>query len=68
MDEPKNPIASIPLYPYHINSMTKNTELINITCRLGHEILYSLIEELSTEIAYQKLETVEEGSVCLPEE
>ena len=56
------------LYPYHIKSLTNNTELINITCRLGHGIIYSLLEELSTEIAYQRLEAVEEGSLCLPED
>ena len=50
------------LYPYHIKSLTNNTELINITGRLGHGISYSLLEELSTEIAYQRLEAVEEGS------
>ena len=56
------------LYPYHIKSLTNNTELINITCRLGHGISYFLLEELSTEITYQRLEAVEEGSVCLPED
>ena len=56
------------LYPYHIKSLTNNTELINIACRLGHGIFYSLLEELSREIAYQRLEAVEEGSVCLPED
>ena len=50
------------LYPYHIKSLTNNTELMNITGRLGHGISYSLLEELSTEIAYQRLEAVEEGS------
>ena len=56
------------LYPYHIKPLTNNTELINITCRLGHGISYFLLEELSTETAYQRLEAVEEGSVCLPED
>ena len=55
------------LYPDHIKSLTNNTELINITCRLGHEICYSLLEELSTKI-YQRLEAVEERSGCLPED
>ena len=55
------------LYPDHIKSLTNNTELINITCRLGHEISYSLLEELSTKI-YQRLEAVEERSGCLPED
>ena len=36
------------LYPY-IKSLTNNTELINITCRLRQEGSYSLLEELSTE-------------------
>ena len=39
------------LYPCHIKSLTNNTELINITCRLGYGILCSLIEALPTEIA-----------------
>ena len=39
------------MYPYHIKSLTNNAELINITCRLGHRISYSLLEESSTEIA-----------------
>ena len=55
------------LYPY-IKSLTNNTELINITCRLRQEGSYSLLEELSTEISYQRLEAVEEGSGCLPED
>ena len=56
------------LYPYHIKSLTNNTKLINITCRLRQEVSYSLLEELSTEISYQRLEAVEEGSGCLPED
>ena len=56
------------LYPYHIKSLTNNTELISITCLLGHGISYSLLEELSTEITYQRLDAVEEGSVYLPED
>ena len=56
------------LYSHHIKSLTKNTELINITCRLGRGISYSPLEELSTEIAFRRLEAVEEGSVCLPED
>ena len=32
-------------YPYHIKSLTNDTELINITCRLGHGISFSLLEE-----------------------
>ena len=55
------------LYPY-IKSLTNNKELINITCRLRQEVSYSLLEELSTEISYQRLEAVEEGSGCLPED
>lgn len=35
---------------------------------MKQEIWYFLIAESSTEIVYQKLEAVEEGSVCLPEE
>ena len=48
--------------------MRNNIELINITCRLKHEIWYFLVGESNTEIVYEKLEAVEEGSVCLPEE
>ena len=40
------------LHPYHIKSLTNNIELINITCHLGDGISFSLIGELSTEIAY----------------
>ena len=43
------------LYPYHIKQLTNNTDLINITCRLGYGISYSLIEEISTQIVYQNL-------------
>ena len=34
------------LFPNHIKSLTNNTELINITSRLGHGISYSLLQEL----------------------
>ena len=50
------------LNPYGIK------ELIIITCRWGHGISFFTVEELSIEIAYQKLETVEEESMRLPEE
>ena len=50
------------LNPYGIK------ELIIITCRLGQGISFFTVEELSIEIAYQKLETVEKESMRLPEE
>ena len=31
------------LYPYHIKSLTNNTELINITSPLGHGVSYSFL-------------------------
>ena len=51
------------LFPYHIKSLTNNTELINLTCRLGHGISYSLLGELCTEIPYRQLEVMEEGAL-----
>ena len=63
MDESKLPRTYCIKHTVSINikSLTKNTELISITFRLEHGISYSLIVELSTEIAFQKLEAVEEA-------
>ena len=55
------------LYPYHIKSLTNNTELINITSRLGHGVSYSFLQELITESAFAKIEGVPNDYVVLPE-
>ena len=54
------------LLPYTIKTLTNNTELINLVCRLGHGASYSMLEELDTENAYKIVEDQEQGSVILP--
>ena len=44
------------LYPDAIKSLTNNTNLITINNQLGHGVSASILEELSTEIAFQVLE------------
>ena len=55
------------LFPYHMKSLTNCTELINLCCRLGHGVSYTLLEEVSTEIAYTHLEAAEADGVHIPE-
>ena len=54
------------LFPYHIKSLTNNTELINITSRLGHGMSYSFLQELITESAFAKIEGVPNDYIVLP--
>ena len=54
------------LYPCTIKSLTNNTELINITNRLGHGISYTLLMELFTENAYKIQDEQLEKSLVLP--
>ena len=57
------------LFPNAIKSLTNNTELINITHKYGHGILYTILEELDTEYALLQLNQREEtGGVVFPEE
>lgn len=54
------------LLSYTIKTLTNNTELINLVCRLGHGASYSMLEELDTENANKIVEEKEQGSVILP--
>ena len=47
--------------------LTNNTEIINMTNRLGHGICYSLLEEMETENAYKVIDEQTEG-VIIPKE
>lgn len=47
------------LLPSQVKELTNNTELINTLCRLGHGISYTVLEEILTEVAFQKTQHVE---------
>ena len=51
------------LFPYNIKMLTNNTELINMTNKLGHGISYTLLEELETENAYKIISQQDDGIV-----
>ena len=56
------------LFLYAIKSLTNNTELINTTDKYGHEISYTILEELDTEYALLQLNRHEEtGGLVLSE-
>ena len=49
------------LSPYEIKELTKNCELITTANRLGHGISYSKLQEILSEVAYEKIENKKEG-------
>ena len=55
------------LFPYTMKLLTNNTEIINLTNKFGHGILYTLLEEIETEIAFQRMEADCFDGVVLPE-
>ena len=54
------------LLPHTIKTLTNNTEILNLICRLGHGASYTLIEELDTENAYQMIEKQDQADIILP--
>ena len=55
------------LLPLHIKSLCNNKELITIVSRLGHGVSYTKLLEISTEVAYSKIEKQADNLLCLPE-
>ena len=55
------------LFPLQIKDLTNNYELIATTNKLGHGVSYSVLQELLTEVAYNKTENVKEDEVALPD-
>ena len=55
------------LFPLQIKDLTNNYELIATTNKLGHGVSYSVLQELLTEVAYNKTENLKEGEVALPD-
>ena len=41
--------------------------MINTICKLGHGISYTVLEEILTEVAYQKVQTLEDSQEPIPE-
>ena len=54
------------LLPHTIKTLTNNTEILHLICRLGHGASYTLIEELDTENAYQLIEKQDQSDIILP--
>ena len=50
-----------------MKSLTNNTEIINLTNKFGHGISYTLLEEIETEIAFQRMEVDCFDGMILPE-
>ena len=55
------------LVPCQIKDLTNNYELITTTNKLGHGVSYSTLQEIMTEVAYNKAENVNENEEILPE-
>ena len=55
------------MLPLQIEDLTNNYELIATTNKLGHGVSYSVLQELLTEVAYNKTENVKEDEVALPD-
>ena len=53
------------LLPHTIKTLTNNTEILHLICRLGHGASYTLIEELDTENAYQLIEKQDQADIIL---
>ena len=58
------------LLPSCIKSLTNCTELINIVCRYGHGISFTILEELETEYAINLIQDaqIDPNFVFIPEE
>ena len=56
--------------PSCIKSLTDCTELINIVCRYGHGISFTILEELETEYAINMIQDaqIDPNFVFIPEE
>ena len=54
------------LLPLHIKSLCNNKELITTVSRLGHGVSYTKLLEISTEVAYSKIEKQADNLLCLP--
>ena len=55
------------LFPCMIKTLTNCKELIKITNQLGHDVSYSIIEEMETENAYKVLSEMKDDCVLPPE-
>ena len=55
------------LFPCQIKDLTNNCELIGIANNLGHGVSYSTLQEVLTEVAYGRTESINENDVLLPE-
>lgn len=55
------------LLPWVIKTLTGNVELIKILNRLGHGCSYSSLEEIDTALCIDKLATVENNDIPLPQ-
>ena len=55
------------MFPLQIKDLTNNYELIATTNKLGHCVSYSVLQEIITEVAYEKTESTKENEVAHPE-
>ena len=55
------------MFPLQIKDLTNNYELIATTNKLGHCVSYSVLQEIITEVAHEKIESTNENEVALPE-
>ena len=55
------------LFPYMIKRLTNCKELLSIANRLGHDVSYSILEEMQNENAYKVLNEMKEDCVLPPE-
>ena len=55
------------LFPCQIKELTNNHELITTANKLGHGVSYSKLQELLSEVAYEKVENLKDNIVALPE-
>ena len=55
------------LFPLQIKDLTNNYEPIATTNKLGHDVSYSVLQEILTKVAYEKTKSTKENEVTLPE-
>ena len=55
------------ILPMLIKSLTNNTELITTISRLGHGVSYTKLSEITTEVAYSRINK-NDGTVFLPQQ
>ena len=55
------------LFSCQIKELKNNVELVSTANRLGHGISYSVLQSLLTEVAYQRIENINENEIVLPE-